>query len=264
MMEIPIFQVDAFTADPFGGNPAGVTLLEDEKPAEWMQSVAREMNLSETAFLLKKENGYDLRWFTPAIEVKLCGHATLASAHILWEQGYLKPDQTAVFFSASGELRACLKENWVELDFPSFDSREIEIDPAISVALGKQPNRAFKTNVNMMVEFDDPQIVVDLKPDFEKINQLPYQGIITTSRSESPQFDFISRYFAPHAGINEDPVTGSAHSSLGPFWAVRLGKTELHAFQASARGGELKVRVSRDRTFIAGQAVTIFTGKLLV
>jgi len=263
-METPIYQVDAFTSNPFHGNPAGVTILSEEKPAEWMQAVAREMNLSETAFLLKVETGYNLRWFTPAVEVDLCGHATLASAHILWEQGYLKPDQQAIFFTASGELRANLKDGWVELDFPAFISNSVAVDQKVVAALGKRPVNAYEADVNLMVEFADPQEVIDLAPDYGLIAQLPYQGVIATSRSQKADFDFISRYFAPQAGINEDPVTGSAHCSLAPFWSNRLGKTELHAFQASSRGGELRITVGQERTFIRGQAKTIFTGQLFV
>jgi PhzF family phenazine biosynthesis protein len=258
-----IFQVDAFTHEPFKGNPAGVVLLTTAKPDEWMQDFAREMNLSETAFLVKLQDKYLLRWFTPKVEVDLCGHATLASAHVLFNEGLVEKDEMILFDSASGILKARYLDRWIELDFPAFEVRTGNVTPEITDALGFEPGQVFESDVNLLVEMNSLENVRDYLPDFEKLAALPYQGLIITSRMEG-EFDFTSRYFAPQAGINEDPVTGSAHCSLAPYWSHILGKNEFTAYQASDRGGVLKVKMENNRAFIQGRAVTIFEGELRI
>jgi PhzF family phenazine biosynthesis protein len=258
-----IFQVDAFTQEPFKGNPAGVVLLLEERTEEWMQNLASEMNLSETAFLLKYPGKYSLRWFTPRVEVDLCGHATLASAHILYTEELAAEDEMILFDTKSGYLKSRFKEGWIELDFPAFQVKEEKITEPIKIALGFEPAKLFQSDVNLLVEMDSFESVKNYQPDFEKLAGLPYQGLIITSRMQG-DFDFASRYLAPRVGINEDPVTGSAHCSLAPFWSSKLRKDNFRAYQASDRGGELKVRLNDDRVFIQGQAVTVFKGELQV
>ncbi len=259
-----IYQVDAFTTQPFKGNPAGVMILEKEKDAVWMQALASEMNLSETAFVLPQAEGFGLRWFTPAVEVELCGHATLASAHILWEQGFLPPEEVAVFHTASGELKARKAGEWIELDFPAYPIGPSHHHQETSAALGQPIQALVESGGNLLAELATQIQVQNLMPDFSAITKLPFQGVIVTSLSDEKGVDFVSRYFAPRVGIDEDPVTGSAHSSLGPYWAQKLDKNELHAFQVSSRRGELEVRVTPQRVFILGQAVTVFKAQLVV
>ena len=261
-MAIPLFQVDAFTLEAFRGNPAGVVILPQKMPDQWMQAVAIEMNLSETAFLLKEQDGFSLRWFTPKVEVELCGHATLASAHILFEEGYLESNLTANFNTLSGSLCASTSGRWITLNFPSLSSEQIPVSDQIIRALGFTPKGVFKTDVNILVEMDDPDDVKKFTPNFLGLAELPYQGLIITARGDDNKYDFISRYFAPRAGIDEDPVTGSAHFSLAPYWALKLNKQEFTAYQASERGGVLKVKLENDRVLLKGQAVTIFSGNL--
>lgn len=263
-MNTPIYQVDSFTNQAFQGNPAGVVVLQEVKTNSWMVSVAAEMNLSETAFLIQKGEKYHLRWFTPKVEVELCGHATLASAHILWEQGFLEKGEPAVFETLSEELSAKKVDNWIEMDFPGFSSKKVKLNQSILDSLGGSPLQALEIGENLMLEYSDPEEISDLNPDMLQVGELPYQGVIVTSRSDGQPYDFVSRYFAPQVGINEDPVTGSAHSCLAPFWSARLGKDELTAYQASARGGEIRMRIAGDRVRIRGQAKTIFSGELLV
>jgi len=263
-MSISIFQVDAFTDGPFKGNPAGVVLLDREKASEWMASIATEMNLSETAFLIREDADYHLRWFTPEVEVQLCGHATLASAHILWEQQYLEETETAVFRTLSGKLKAVKKKGWIEMDFPAFSFQELEPASTLTDPVGGKPVSAFSTGENLMLVFESPEEIASLVPDMNRVAELPYQGVIATSRGDGMPYDFVSRYFAPKVGIEEDPVTGSAHSSLAPYWAKMLEKNKLAAYQASERGGVLQIRLWDERVFISGQAVTVFSGKLLV
>ena len=258
-----IFQVDAFTDKPFAGNPAAVCVLPEAAGDEWMQHLANEMNLSETAFLVPQNDGFNLRWFTPSVEVDLCGHATLASAHILWEQGILPSDQEARFYTKSGLLRAVQKDSWIELDFPAEPEKQAEHPEALSKAFGMEAQYVGKNRFDYLVEFESAESIRKMTPDFTLLSSLGGRGFIVTSRSDSNDYDFISRFFAPAAGINEDPVTGSAHCCLGPYWARRLGKKELTAYQASARGGVVKVRVSDDRVFLGGQAVTVMRGSLL-
>ena len=255
-----IFQVDAFTDKPFAGNPAAVCVLPQERNESWMQRVANEMNLSETAFLVEQEAGHNLRWFTPAIEVDLCGHATLASAHILWEIGLLAPDQEARFFTRSGLLTAVHQDNWIQLDFPSEPEEEIDAPQKLSKALGISPAYVGKNRFDYLIEIESEELIRNLKPDFTLLSTIESRGFIVTSVAESVEFDFVSRFFAPAFGINEDPVTGSAHCCLGPFWQKKLGKNEFRAYQASARGGTIKVQVAGERVLLAGQAVTVMRG----
>jgi PhzF family phenazine biosynthesis protein len=262
MGSIPLYQVDAFTAEPFHGNPAGVCFLSAAKPDAWMQSVAKEMNLSETAFLLQEGDGYRLRWFTPAVEVNLCGHATLGSAHVLFETGRLQPTVTASFQTRSGLLTATQRDGWIELNFPVSPVERIPAPAELAIALGVQPLFVGKAAEDYLVEVEDEVTLRGLKPDFGLLKSLPARGVTVTCRAGAPRFDFMSRFFAPQVGINEDPVTGSAHCYLTPFWSRRLNKKELKAFQASERGGELLVELAGERVLIRGRAVTVFEANL--
>ena len=257
-------QVDAFTDKPFGGNPAAVCLLPEARDATWMQLVAREMNLAETAFLVRRGAEFDLRWFTPSTEVDLCGHATIASAHVLWEEGVVPAGSVARFHTRSGLLAATRERDWIWLDLPSKPLTTVEPPAGLSAALGA-PVRYTGTNDlgYLLAELDSERVVRELRPDSGRIAALPVRGIVVTSRGSVAGRDFVSRFFAPALGVPEDPVTGSSHCSLAPFWAERLGRTELRGYQASARGGEVRVRYSGDRVQIGGQAVTVLTGMLL-
>lgn len=261
-MAIPIYQVDAFTSEAFRGNPAGVVILLQKMPDQWMQNVAKEMNLSETAFLLEEQGGFSLRWFTPKVEVDLCGHATLASAHILYEKGYFKPNGKAEFITLSGILFASISNGWITLDFPSLIVKQVPVSDEIVQALGFTPMGIYETDVIILVEMEDPKKVKAYIPNLQELTELSYQGLIITARSDDTRYDFVSRYFAPKAGIDEDPVTGSIHCSLASFWAPKLSKNEFNAYQASERGGILKVKLENDRVHLKGQAVTIISGSL--
>lgn len=262
-MEVQIFQVDAFADNPFAGNPAAVCILPEFRDEEWMQNVAREMNLSETAFLCKQEDGFNLRWFTPAVEVDLCGHATLASAHILWETGSLAPQEKARFHTRSGLLTAERRGHEIEMDFPASPDKPTSAPPALRQALGLVPGYVGKNIYDYLVEVDSEAVVRDLRPDLGLLKTLDARGIIVTARADSPDIDFVSRFFAPAAGIDEDPVTGSAHCCLGPYWSRKLGKSELVAYQASERGGTVRVRLSGDRALLAGRAITVLRGQIV-
>ncbi|QGJ69966.1 Phenazine biosynthesis protein PhzF like [Planctomycetales bacterium 10988] len=264
MPKIPCFQVDAFTNQPFRGNPAAVVLLEEEAPADWMQKVAAEMNLSETSFVWPKSNGFGLRWFTPTIEVDLCGHATLAAAHILWETGRLEKSETIPFHTKSGLLPIVQRENRIVLDFPVSLIEPTAPPPGLLAALSLEPRYVGKTRFDLLIEVDAEETVRTLRPDFAKLVQVNTRGIMVTCRANDPDYDFISRFFAPAAGINEDPVTGSAHCALGPYWQQRLGKEHLRAFQTSSRGGEVSVHCLGDRVHLSGQAVTTWQGEWLI
>src|SRR4051812_15816177 len=261
-MALPMVQVDAFTDRPFAGNPAAVCVLPAAAEAAWMQAVAREMNLSETAFLVRRDDGYDLRWFTPAVEVDLCGHATLASAHVLWEDGHLAPNALARFWTRSGLLTATRQGAWIELDFPAKPPEPAEAPPGLTAALGAAPRYVGRNQFDYVVEVESEAVLRALTPDFTTLRTIPVRGISVTSRAETAGYDFVSRFFAPAAGIDEDPVTGSAHCCLGPLWAARLGRREMVAFQASARGGIVRVRVGEGRVYLGGQAVTVLRGEL--
>jgi PhzF family phenazine biosynthesis protein len=262
MEQIRCLQIDAFTARPFAGNPAAVCLLEYEQDPQWMQAVAAEMNLSETAFVRPVGEDFELRWFTPTIEVELCGHATLASAHALWGEQVVADDEPIRFLTKSGVLTCTQRKDFIELDFPATPISSTDLTEELCLALGITPSFVGRSKFDMLILVDSEQILRSLQPDFSRLRKMPMRGFIVTSASDDPRFDFVSRFFAPAAGIDEDPVTGSAHCSLGPFWSERLGKTEMSAFQASARGGIVRVRVSGDRVLLGGQAVTIFKGVL--
>jgi PhzF family phenazine biosynthesis protein len=263
-MKTPIFQVDAFSEKPFTGNPAAVCLLEEEKDDNWLLDMAAEMNLSETAYLWKLENGYRLRWFTPTTEVDLCGHATLAAAHILWETGRLDSEEWVEFSTLSGILTAKQKEGWIELDFPAEIEEFAEIPSELEQALKVSPEYFGKNRIDGLVLLRSEEEILNLKPDFEVLSKIEVRGIIATAPSSSKDFDFVSRFFAPRFGINEDPVTGSAHCCLGPFWGNRLGKDELVARQLSPRGGIVRMILKGDRVVLAGKAVTVLNGQLAV
>lgn len=266
-MPVRIVQVDAFTSRAFAGNPAAVCVLPQAQSEEWMRDVAREMNLSETAFLVPKSgapqnDGYHLRWFTPAVEVDLCGHATVASAHVLWEDGHLPAGARARFHTRSGLLLADRRGDWIELDFPATPATAAEAPPYLLDALGTKARFVGKTRFDYFIEVESDQVVRSLTPDFTALRKLGVRGVIVTARCSTPEFDFISRFFAPGSGIDEDPVTGSAHCALGPYWNAHLGKQEMTAYQASTRGGVVRVRVQRDRVILGGQAVTVLRGEL--
>jgi PhzF family phenazine biosynthesis protein len=259
-----IYQVDAFTDKPFTGNPAGVCVLPAARDNAWMQAVAREMNLAETAFLMKQADGFNLRWFTPSVEVELCGHATLASAHILWETGRLPLAAPARFHSLSGLLTAVRQGNAIELDFPATPDEPEALPAGLAEALGATPTYFGRSRFDCIAEVASEDIVRSLSPDFARLKVLPARGLMVTSRASSPGFDFVSRFFGPAVGIDEDPVTGSAHCCLGPYWSKRLHKTELVAYQASARGGVVGVSVRGDRVRLSGRAVTVLVADLVV
>jgi len=262
MVQTRLFQVDAFTDRPFAGNPAAVCLLNEERDSNWMQSVASEMNLSDTAFVLKLDKGFQIRWFTPTAEVDLCGHATLATAHVLWSEKVVNKGQSIHFKSKSGELKCTEKDGIIELDFPATPAKEIQPPTELLRALQVQPSFTGQTAFDILVIVESEQIVHSLKPDFTILKQLPMRGVIVSSISSDSQYDFVSRFFAPGFGIDEDPVTGSAHCCLAPYWSEKLCKMEMIAFQASKRGGELRVRINKKRVILGGHAVTISKGEL--
>jgi PhzF family phenazine biosynthesis protein len=260
---LQITQVDAFTDVPFAGNPAAVCLLPSPRDERWMQNVAREMNLSETAVLVRQADGFDLRWFTPAVEVALCGHATLASAHVLWEEMHLAGAPQARFHTKSGLLTADRAGEWIELDFPAKREEATAAPAGLAEALGTTPVYVGRNQFDYLVEVDSEETLRSLKPDHAALAALPVRGVIVTSRGAAGGYDFVSRFFAPGSGVAEDPVTGSAHCALGPFWQTRLGKNTFTAYQASARGGVVRVGVVGDRVKLGGKAVTVLRGELL-
>lgn len=263
-----VLQVDAFTDEPFAGNPAAVCLLEGPAEPEWMQNVAREMNLSETAFLYSRQNAFSLRWFTPAVEVELCGHATLASAHALWEEGVLDPVESALFDTLSGRLAAVRRGDGIEMDFPAEYAQACEPPPGLLASLGGvTPVAVARNRFDILIEVADEATVRALRPDFQRLGSVPVRGVMVTARAGNELVasgvDFVSRFFAPAVGVDEDPVTGSAHCCLGPWWAGRLGTDDLLGRQVSDRGGTVGVRVREDRVLLAGRAVTVLRGELL-
>jgi predicted PhzF superfamily epimerase YddE/YHI9 len=264
-----VVQVDAFTAQPFAGNPAAVCVLSGPADPGWMQAVACEMNLSETAFAHPRggDGGYQLRWFTPAVEVDLCGHATLAAAHVLWDEGFLKKTDPARFHTRSGLLTAVRQSDWIELDFPSEPSASEPAPSALLEALKAPVRFAGRNRFDWLVELESEEVVRRLAPDITRLAAVPARGIIVTSRAASRApgcaYDFVSRFFAPRLGVPEDPVCGSAHCCLAPYWSERLGKSALVGYQASPRGGYVRVRPDGDRVFLGGQAVTVLRGELV-
>jgi PhzF family phenazine biosynthesis protein len=273
-MPQPIAVVDAFTAEPYRGNPAGICVLPAAASDEWMQSVAIEMNHAETAFLVKirtgSEGGYDLRWFTPGGEVDLCGHATLASAHYLWESEALSAEEQARFHTRSGLLTAeriiVNGTAWIELDFPSEPVSAATTPEGLAAMLGADPVFVGRNRLDYLVELKDEMTVRSLRPDFKQIAALSdtedVRGIIVTATAGAGEADIVSRCFFPRFHIDEDPVTGSAHCGLAPYWIPRLGKQEIVAYQASARGGWLRLRIAGNRVKLRGQAVTTLRGEL--
>ena len=262
-----LLQIDAFTDRPFSGNPAAVCLLDAPADPAWMQHVAAEMNLAETAFLVPQGNRFGLRWFTPTIEVELCGHATLASAHALWQVGRVPTGAPIAFETASGVLTAEPDGDRIAIELPARPMAICEIPDGLADALGAVPRMVSKSSParahgNLVAEFSHESEVRALAPRFDRLRVFDF-GVIATSRGTG-RYDFISRYFAAPYGIDEDPVTGSAHCSLAPYWAERLGKTSFLAWQASARGGELRVQLSGDRVRLSGHAVTVLRGELTV
>jgi predicted PhzF superfamily epimerase YddE/YHI9 len=257
-MVFPLIQVDAFTAQPFAGNPAAVCVLPAPQDEGWMQQVAAEMNLSETAFLVPQTDGYTLRWFTPTSEVDLCGHATLASAHVLWTEGHLSPDAEARFHSRSGLLTAQRRGDWIELNFPAIATTPTDLRVSLDLPIV----HTAESSLGVLIEVDSPNAVRQFRPDFTQLKTVHEHGIILTSRGDG-EYDFISRYFAPNFGIDEDPVTGSAHCCLATYWRDRLQKSQFLAYQASGRGGVVNVQIEGDRVLLQGQAVTVMRGSLL-
>jgi PhzF family phenazine biosynthesis protein len=259
----PFSQVDAFTDRPFSGNPAAVCLLPAARDAAWMQLVAAEMNLAETAFLIRRPDGFGLRWFTPSCEVDLCGHATLASAHALWEDGELPPDAVAHFHTRSGLLTAERRDGTIWLDFPATPAAPVPLPADLAEGLGAPARFVGKSQYDYLVELESEESVHALAPGLGRLARLPARGVIVTAASADPTRQFVSRFFAPAAGIPEDPVTGSSHCALGPFWGERLGVTELVGYQASRRGGTVRIRLAGNRVLLGGQAVTVLRGELL-
>jgi len=263
-MTVELWQVDAFADRPFGGNPAAVCPLDGPRDPSWYQAVAAEMNLSETAFLEPMDDGFGLRWFTPTVEVDLCGHATLASAHVLWESGRLDPGRTAHFHTRSGVLTAERDGELIVLDFPATRPVAAEEPAGLREALGVTPTEVRRSRFDLLVVLDDAARLRALAPDFVALGGLPARGVIVTAPSDTGGVDFLSRFFAPGSGVPEDPVTGSAHCALAPYWGERLGRTRLVGYQASRRGGTVRVELRGDRVRLAGRAVTVLRAELLV
>lgn len=259
-----IFTVDSFSNKPFAGNPAGVCILADPIDDDLQRLIARELNLSETAFLLDQGDHYGLRWFTPAVEIDLCGHATLASAHIIWQEGLRSTSETLKFQTRSGLLQAVKTGDWIEMDFPAYQAAPVSSSDDLSRAIGVPVLSTWRsTSRKLLAEVETAENVASLKLDFTAIARLAPDGLIVTAPG-NPPYDFVSRFFVPSYGINEDPVTGSAHCVLVPFWSRRLKKSELFAFQASARGGELRLRLDGERVKIGGQATTVLTAQMRI
>ena len=259
MKQIDFFQVDAFTNRAFGGNPAAVCFVEPGFDETLMQRIAAENNLAETAFVEKKVEGFNLRWFTPTVEVDLCGHATLAAAHVLWQAGVLGEDQAAEFTTRSGLLKAEKKGDWIELDLPTATLTDVDLPKEIVKALNISPVNVVFAKDRYLIEVGSAREVESIAPDFLSLREFDMIVVTAKADPQSP-FDFVSRTFGPSVGIDEDPVTGSSHCGLVPYWSAKLGKGSLFAFQASKRGGELKLQSAGERVLIAGQAVTVIKG----
>lgn len=264
-MVVPIFHVDAFAGEVFSGNPAAVCFLSGPAPDDWMQRLAAEMNLSETAFLWPDGDRFRLRWFTPRLEVELCGHATLAAAHALWESGHVPPRDAIRFETKSGPL-AVVKDStepqWLWMDFPAILVEPCATPAGLLEALDLTPSSVLRSRFDYVVVLDDEAAVRGIRADFSRLATIPTRGVIVTAPAAMPEVDYVSRFFAPAVGINEDPVTGSAHCALGPYWQARLDRNPALAYQCSARGGFVRVRVDGNRVFLGGQAVTAHSGKL--
>lgn len=261
-MTTPCFTVDAFADAPFGGNPAAVCLLAAPKPVKWLQAVAAELNLSETAFVTPRRGGFGLRWFTPTCEVDLCGHATLAAAHVLWSEGLTPPTEAIRFATRSGTLTAARAGARIELDLPAGALRPAKAGKALAKALGATPVDVCKGGFDLLVQLRDERAVRGLQPDLAALAAMPYRGVVVTARAARGA-DFVSRCFYPAVGVPEDPVTGSAHCALAVYWAVELAKTKLRGYQASARGGFVDIELADDRARLRGSAVTVVRSELL-
>ncbi|KOS66332.1 phenazine biosynthesis protein PhzF family [Lysinibacillus contaminans] len=261
-MELSI--INTFTEQAFRGNPAAVCFLSDAKESSWMQTVAKEINLPTTAFIGFLNGEYHLRWFTPSTEIPICGHGTLASSYFLWEKGFVDKEKSITFHTKSGVLKARLIDGWVQLQFPAIIEENVVAPELLIKALGVEPVYVGKSRLDYLVEVESEEIVRDLKPNIDLIAQLPVRGVIVTSHSNENKFDFVSRFFSPAQGIIEDYVNGSSHCCLGPYWKNKLHKTDFTAYQASERGGIIKVKVLGDEIFISGKSITIFEGKLTI
>lgn len=260
-----IYQIDAFTDSAFAGNPAAVCILSEKMEDDWMQNLAAEMNLSETAFIYREGKNFNLRWFTPSSEVDLCGHAALASAQTLWEAGEVGSEEKINFDTKSGILTAEKNGSWIELNFPAEIEEAADIPENMTKALGQiEIVYSGKNRMDYLLEVESEEIVKNIEPDFDLLKKIDTRGIIVTAISASDKYDFVSRFFAPNIGITEDPVTGSAHCCLGPYWSEKLNKNSLIGFQASERGGTVRVKADGNRINLSGKAVTIFRGELLV
>lgn len=260
-----IFQVDSFAHRPFSGNPAAVCVLDHTPDDSWLQGVALDMNLSETAFLLKEAAGWRLRWFTPAVEVDLCGHATLAAAHILYSYAYEAADATIRFHTRSGELQVQKEGDWLQMNFPAEKPTAAPPPDGMLEALGCKASFIGKNRMDYLIEVASESQLRELDPDFQSLRKIPARGMIVTAQADSAKgYDFASRFFGPAVGVDEDPVTGSAHCALAPYWAEKLGRDKLVGYQASARGGIVRTEVRGERVLLGGQALTVFEGELLV
>lgn len=257
-----LFHVDAFTDRPFAGNPAAVCLLDEARDDAWQQQLAAEMNLSETAFVRRHGDMFALRWFTPVVEVDLCGHATLASAHVLWQQGHVDHDQAIRFMTRSGVLTVTRRGEWIDMDFPTDPPQPCAAVPALEAALGVKAAETMRGRFDYLVTVADQNTLRRLAPDMQALARIETRGVMVTCAGSDA--DFVSRFFAPAAGIAEDPVTGSAHCCLGPYWQARTGKSALRAYQASPRGGWVHVQCRGERVLLAGQAVTVASGRVRV
>jgi PhzF family phenazine biosynthesis protein len=257
-----LHQIDAFSETPFGGNPAAVCLLAAAAEKDWMQNVAQEMNLSETAFVFRRSDGdWSLRWFTPGAEVDLCGHATLASAHFLWDMDLLDPTAAARFHTRSGLLTCVQVDSWIAMDFPALPTEAAAEPIGLADALGAAPLAVWRSTWDLVAEFATAKEVRDLEPNFRALLPFAERGVLATAPGDDG-YDFVSRFFAPVHRIDEDPVTGSTHCILAPFWGARLGKSQMLAFQASRRGGILRVETKGARISLGGKAVTVMRGTL--
>ncbi len=262
-MNLQIFQVDAFTKTPFGGNPAAVCPLQEWLPDEMMQKIAAENNLSETAFFVKKDDGYEIRWMTPTVEIDLCGHATLAAAHVIFNCLNLEETQVKFYSVRSGDLSVEKQTDVLVLDFPKYSLNECSMPDGLAEAVGKTPREVWETQGKMaMLLFETEEDIASLQPDMSALSKLAFDEVIVTAKGS--EADFVSRLFAPRIGIPEDPVTGATHCSLIPYWAEQLGKQKLYARQLSARGGELFCELRGARVKIGGNAVLYLKGEIYV
>ena len=260
-----IFQVDAFTTQPFKGNPAGVCILDYEPSVIWMQNIAMEMNLSETAFVFPGKDCRMIRFYTPEAEISLCGHATLSASHILYERGIVKNSEEIRFSSKAGELRIKKQADWITMNFPSYPVEKMNIPSAFEKLTGIGPVELYRTAHGWSLALlKNESEVRNLRPNYSNMKDSEFGDLIVTAPSSDPEFDFCVRCFAPALGIDEDPVTGSAHCALVPFWNMKTGRTDFHSHQVSKRGGVLKVSLKGNRVEISGQAKTIFKADLLV